>query len=200
MTGLTKNNILINLYNDKNVKNIIKSYTNSKYLYDELFQEVMLILMEMDENKLIKMYENKILPYWIVGIAKNQSISTGSTFYNKVKKFSSNSNILPENIQIKNNIYQTGRDEKIGEIILNYLKSEEEKNKKNIVTWYENELFRLYYFGNLKKINEPNKPMSLREIQKYTQIHFCSINLSVKNVLKKVIKHLKEKNIRYKQN
>ena len=42
--------------------------------------------------------------------------------------------------------------------------------------------------------------MSLREIQKYTQIHFCSINLSVKNVLKKVIKHLKEKNIRYKQN
>jgi hypothetical protein len=54
---------------------------------DDLMQEIYLILLEYDRDKLIAMYEKKQLKFFMVRIIQNQYNSKTSPFYRKYKKY-----------------------------------------------------------------------------------------------------------------
>lgn len=80
---------------------INKIYEEVFYLLDELFknmcikqndvddlkQEIMLIVMEYDKEKIIELYEKKQLKFFVVRIINNQYFSNSSPYYKKYKKY-----------------------------------------------------------------------------------------------------------------
>jgi DNA-directed RNA polymerase specialized sigma24 family protein len=54
---------------------------------DDLMQEIYLILLEYDRDKLIELYEKKQLKFFMVRIIQNQYNSKTSPFYRKYKKY-----------------------------------------------------------------------------------------------------------------
>lgn len=54
---------------------------------DDLMQEIYLILLEYDRDKLIDLYEKKQLKFFMVRIIQNQYNSKTSPFYRKYKKY-----------------------------------------------------------------------------------------------------------------
>ena len=55
--------------------------------FDDLVQEIYLIILEYDDNKIIKMYEQNQIKFFITRIIKNQSFSKNSPFYKKYKMY-----------------------------------------------------------------------------------------------------------------
>lgn len=68
------------------VNKLVKSLANAQYI-DDLRQEVLLILCELPEDKLISLYTRGELLRYTVGIIKNQYNSKTSTFYRKYKLY-----------------------------------------------------------------------------------------------------------------
>ena len=54
---------------------------------DDLIQEIYMVLLEYDKDKIIDMYNKKQLKYFIVGIVSRQYRSNTSPFYKKYKKY-----------------------------------------------------------------------------------------------------------------
>lgn len=72
-----------------NVTSLCKNYCSSNY-YEDFTQELFLILLKMDNDKLNRIYyEGNIIPF-IVGIIKNQWYSKTSNFYKKYKTYNIN--------------------------------------------------------------------------------------------------------------
>ncbi len=82
----TKEIILNQLTKRKDIKDYISSLTNSSYYRDELFQELFLGLCEMDEIKLITIYQRDELNRYIAGILI-QMLKPRSNFDKKIKKY-----------------------------------------------------------------------------------------------------------------
>lgn len=86
--------IIYELYDKNIVRDII---INLKVKYndiDDLEQEIYMILLTYDKDKIIDMYNKKQLNYFIVGIVKRQYNSRTSPYYKKYKKYYS---IVDEN-------------------------------------------------------------------------------------------------------
>lgn len=86
--------IIYELYDKNIVRDII---INLKVKYndiDDLEQEIYMILLTYDKDKIIDMYKKKQLNYFIVGIVKRQYNSRTSPYYKKYKKYYS---IVDEN-------------------------------------------------------------------------------------------------------
>ena len=71
------------------------SYQSVKYnvpedLFDDLVQEVSLVLLEYDNDKLNRIVEQKHLNAFITGILVRMCYSTNSQFYRDYRKFSAN--------------------------------------------------------------------------------------------------------------
>lgn len=54
---------------------------------DDLTQEVYLILLEYNRDKIIELYKKKQLKFFIIGILQRQYHSNTSPFYKKYKKY-----------------------------------------------------------------------------------------------------------------
>lgn len=54
---------------------------------DDLIQEVYLILLEYNKDKIIELYKKKQLKFFIIGILQRQYHSNTSPFYKKYKKY-----------------------------------------------------------------------------------------------------------------
>lgn len=54
---------------------------------DDLIQEIYMVLLEYNRDKIIEMYERRQLRYFIVGIIQRQYRSNTSPFYKKYKKY-----------------------------------------------------------------------------------------------------------------
>lgn len=81
------NTILIELYKEHTVKDLIRNMQVAEQDADDLEQEIYTILLEYDSNKIIEMYKNKQLKYFIVGVIQRQYNSKTSPFYKKYKKY-----------------------------------------------------------------------------------------------------------------
>ena len=55
--------------------------------FDDLVQEIYLIILEYDDNKIIKMYEQNQIKFFITRIIKNQYFAKNSQFYKKYKMY-----------------------------------------------------------------------------------------------------------------
>lgn len=103
---LDKYGIIEILAKEKNVEKFIQNTAKtSAPELDDLAQDIYLILLDMEEEKLIQLYDNKQLDYWIARIILNQYFSSTSPFYTKYKKFSHLSDQI--NKDIKNRAEKT---------------------------------------------------------------------------------------------
>jgi hypothetical protein len=82
-----KNNIIEVLAKEKTVETLCTNMGVEQAYIDDLVQEIYLILLEYDEDKLIKMFERKQLKFFIVRIIMNQYFSKNSPFYKKYKMY-----------------------------------------------------------------------------------------------------------------
>ena len=89
------NKIITEVYEKEIVKEIISNMKVNLMDADDLEQEIYMILLEYNKNKIIELYNNKQLRYFIVGIIQRQYNSKTSPFYKKYKKYYS---IVDENI------------------------------------------------------------------------------------------------------
>lgn len=71
--------------------NVIRDIcTNMRVLQndiDDLIQEVYVILLEYNRDKIIELYKKKQLKFFIIGILQRQYHSNTSPFYKKYKKY-----------------------------------------------------------------------------------------------------------------
>lgn len=82
-----KNRIINELATNKVVEELCCNMGVEQAYLDDLVQEIYLILLEYNEDKLIKMYERKQLKFFIVRIIMNQYFSKNSPFYKKYKMY-----------------------------------------------------------------------------------------------------------------
>jgi len=64
-----------------------KSIAKNNYLADDLYQELMIILLEYNEEKLILIWEQKRIKWFIISILLKMCHSNTSPFYAKIRKF-----------------------------------------------------------------------------------------------------------------
>lgn len=81
------NSIIKELYEKNIVKDIIKNMRVNLLDADDLEQEIYMILLEYDRKKIVELYTNKQLKYFIVGVIQRQYNSKTSPFYKKYKKY-----------------------------------------------------------------------------------------------------------------
>lgn len=79
--------MLNKIANEKLVETICKNIGVSPKYMNDLVQEIYLILLEYNQTKLQKIYDNGQLNFFLTRIIKNQWCSNTSPFYKKYRKF-----------------------------------------------------------------------------------------------------------------
>lgn len=88
------NRIMTEVYETDMVKDIIRNMKVNSIDAEDLEQEIYMILLEYNRDKIVEMYQNKQLRFFIVGVVQRQYNSKTSPFYKKYKKYYS---IVDEN-------------------------------------------------------------------------------------------------------
>lgn len=79
--------MLEQLAKDKVVENLCRNIGVCSNYIDDLVQEVYLIMLEYDQEKLKQIYEKGEINYWLTRIIMNQYCSNTSPFYKKYRKY-----------------------------------------------------------------------------------------------------------------
>lgn len=162
--------IINEVANSKDYITLCKNITKGNELWEDLFQELIIILCEKDPKVIEDLYQKKELKWFIVKILQNQYISKTSDFHKKYG-FSQKTT---EIIETKTEIYEVDND--YYNQIVDFEKQKVVFN--NVGEWYENRLFLAY-------INEGSQ----RKLESKTGI---SRN-AIKNTLDQYIQKLKDK-------
>jgi hypothetical protein len=124
---IKREQVISEFYRSRDINNAI-SKLQPVELQDDLRQEVFLVLCEMDESRLLQMYNDGFLKYFIVRTIMNMMKSNTSRFYNTFRK----------GFQELTN-HETVRIDEYDEELLMKL-----ENGLSVLHWYEKEIFRLY--------------------------------------------------------
>lgn len=81
------NKIINEVYEKGTVREIITNMKVNLLDADDLEQEIYLILLEYDKERIIEMYNKNQLKYFIIGVIQRQYNSKTSPFYKKYKKY-----------------------------------------------------------------------------------------------------------------
>ena len=81
------NVIIENIYREEMLREIFENMGIKKDDWDDLEQEIFIILLDYDKDKIIQMWENKQLKWFIIKLIKNQYFSCNSPYYKKYKKY-----------------------------------------------------------------------------------------------------------------
>lgn len=158
----SRNDILVEFWNSEEVNSAIGKMHPIE-LQDELKSELFLILAEMDEIKLVELYERKQLKFYVVRVMLNLVQSTDKKFFKKFRDFVEYTPIEKPDIE------QPDPTENLAEIFED-------------LYWYNKEIFRLYTY-------EFNR--NARELSRATGIPYMSIIRTInqtKKGLKKAIR------------
>lgn len=79
--------IMTEIYEKKIVRNILENMRVSSNDIDDLEQEIYMILLDYNKDKIIEMWKKKQLNYFCVGVIQRQYNSKTSPFYKKYKKY-----------------------------------------------------------------------------------------------------------------
>lgn len=138
--------------NLKEIKKICKGH----FLYEELYQECIIILLEYDKEKIQGLIDREQLKFFFISIVIRQYISTTSPFHVKFRKHAQNSSEKDVyNMEIQDEEYDHQKDE-----LINFI-----NEQKNAEEWYTKELLRLKF----------EEGLSYRKINKLTKIPTTSI-------------------------
>ena len=84
---ITKNEIIEEFFKNGEIHEIVKNITKTdNTLAEDLLQEIILILLEYDEKKIINLYNKKQLKYFITRITSHQWNSITSPFHYTYRK------------------------------------------------------------------------------------------------------------------
>lgn len=132
---MEKNAIITELYLSKDINDAIGKMQPYE-LQADLRQEVFLVLCEMDEDRLIQMFNDGYLKYFIVRTILNMAKSDRSNFSKTFRK-------------VYEEVSDNYRDEVYDESI-----SEKLNKSMEVLHWYEREIFRLFSeSGNLLQVS-----------------------------------------------
>lgn len=81
------NSIIGEIYEKRLVRSILENMRVSSNDIDDLEQEIYMILLNYNQEKIIQMWEKKQLNYFVVGVITRQYNSKTSPFYKKYKKY-----------------------------------------------------------------------------------------------------------------
>lgn len=181
---VTKQNVIDHMIKDPFYEQVLFKFfeTNKTYL-DEFRQELWLILLQLDENKLITLYNKNEIKYFYIGIIKNQLISNRSPFHRKFRMSTTiefeDDNTLLEEDDIDKIIIKEKKlkyiDERLEELIIKF-----PLMLKDI------SIFKMHFYDGL----------NYRQIVSKTNIPLTSVHnyiTNVKHFLKRNIKQIKNK-------
>lgn len=145
----TKNQIIEEIYNDPSYDQMLKNIAKDKQnLVDELKQELFLTLLEKPEELIQHLYNKKEMKWYATRILLAMINSNTSPFYKKYRKEELEKtmeyNLLEYNVEdvdVKQDTYKSFD-------IFQYA------IENNILSWYEQELFNLYYRINPSFLEE----------------------------------------------
>lgn len=80
---MTRNDIIVELYNARTIEKLATKFSSQIGYNDwsDFVQHIYLILLNMDESKLVRLYESNELIYYVVSIIRNQAVNTNSDFH-----------------------------------------------------------------------------------------------------------------------
>lgn len=145
---MNRQSIITELYNSTDINNAIGKMQPFD-LQDDLRQEVFMVLCEMEEDRLIQMYAEGYLKYFIVRTILNMAKSDRSNFH---KKFRQVYTEIPVS-------YEVTKEEYNEDVILRLEKGME------VLHWYERELLNIY----------ANNGKNLLAISRETKIPYRSL-------------------------
>lgn len=83
----TNNEIAEQLAKDKVIEQICTNLRVTSNYYDDLVEEIYLIVLEYDNEKLSKVWENNQMNYWLTRVILNNWNSQTSQFWKKYRKY-----------------------------------------------------------------------------------------------------------------
>jgi len=130
----------------------------------DLKMEVFLVLLEMDEKKLIGLYERNEIRFYIVRTMLNMIKSDRSQFWKKYRN------------------YTEYKEKDIADTENNCVISTMEKGIENL-HWYQKEILKLYAFDFNK---------NAKELSRHTGIPYMSIIRTLKQTKNELKKHIRK--------
>jgi len=153
---MTKSKIIEGIYKDPAYRNVCRNIA-SPALFEDLFHEVIINLLELSDEKIIEAKEKKYLKFLFVKIAHNSWNSKHSPFYKKYRHNDSTESI--DTITGKISRCNLGLestldiDLKIKEKVFKEF-TQELKDSIDTLNWYDQTLLKLYIdIGEFRKIS-----------------------------------------------
>lgn len=192
----TKDKILHQLSIRRDIKEITTSIAHGKFFGEELYQELFVVLCSLEEKRLVEMYTNNWLDFYIIRTLTNMYKSTSSQFYYNIKK--------PQLLKAENVMdydHNEGKSlDRIDNIAAPLVEDEPHRVLNSLeegieqLGWYDKGMIKLYLeLGTLKKVSEKSN------------INVCYVSEAVsrgKKQLKDIVKEIekrKEDSILYDQ-
>lgn len=136
---MEKNAIITELYLSKDINDAIGKMQPYE-LQDDLRQEVFLVLCEMDEERLMQMFNDGYLKYFIVRTILNMAKSDRSNFSKTFRKVYE---------EVGDNMHDETYDESLTQKLYKSME---------VLHWYEREIFKLFSeSGNLLQVSRDTK-------------------------------------------
>jgi DNA-directed RNA polymerase specialized sigma24 family protein len=176
---ITKDEIINRVCSNKEYKRICKRIADGNPLYEDLYQELILLLLEYDAAKLEGIYERGELNWFIVGCLNNMYRSNRSGFHAKYRHHQHTAQLNYDVADgaspvaawtVMNAAYNAELD-RLYDDVTTELKQ---------LSWYEQELFRSYL-----------REGSVRKLAAKTDIPYRTIGLTVMKVRNKIIRKVK---------
>lgn len=82
-----KNDIIEEIARNKLIEELMKNMGIKDNDKDDLMQEIYLVLLVYDEDKIIELYNNNQLKFFIVRIIQNQYFSKNSRYFMQYKRY-----------------------------------------------------------------------------------------------------------------
>ena len=158
---MNRNSIIEKLWNSQELKEAIAKM-QPEDLQDDLRSEIFKVLCEMEEDKLVDMYNRNVLRFYLVRTMLNMTQSNTSQFYKLYRK----------PLQTELPIYD--RDEEL----LNRVEDELSK-----LHWFSSDLLRLYAI---------NHNCNAKELSSFTGIPYMTIHRVLKLTKKELKKQLRK--------
>ena len=146
----TKEVIIEELSQRKDITDYIGHLTPNRYYQQELYQELFLVLCDMDEDKLVDIYRRNKLNGYIVGVTNKMFKSPTSPFYKKIRSFKSHP---PEENEVENILSDLEYPTELKHLYLTELENEIEN-----LSHYNKGILKDYMkLGSIGKVCEKNK-------------------------------------------
>jgi hypothetical protein len=169
---MTRNDIISALYTSKSFNDCIKKH-GEPYHKEDLKQEVIAIVLELPDEKVIDLHTRGVLEYYVVRIVRNQIMSSSSPFFKTYRR----------TFQEVGDIADAGSDEDSIED-RETKEALEDRVLEVVEQWANSGDNGLYYRGNLIKLYM--QVGNYRAIERATKIPFISCYKNIQQSIKMI--------------